>query len=369
MLAELKKVFKSMDKMLLTTVLLLALIGFVMIYSATISYGNPLKFTIVQFAAFAIGFAIMLFLVKIDYENFGNKTKIIYAINVVVLVLVLFLGTGDEVGTRGWIRIGGIGIQPSELVKIGFVLTFAKHLEQNEDGVNKFLPFLGMLAHAGVIILIVLLQPDYGTAMVYAFMFICMVFAAGIKYRTILIALGAFAAFAPVAWFFILKDYQKDRFITFFNPEHDPIGRGYQVIQSKISIGSGEFAGNGLFSGPQTQLGILPAKHTDFILGVIGEEFGFIGCIVVLVLLFALIIKCFKTGIEARSGYGKYLCIGIGAMLLFQTFENIGMCIGVMPVTGIPLPFLSYGGSSMLTSMIAVGLVMSVSARKKMIKF
>ncbi len=354
---------------MLITVFALSLIGFIMIYSATISYGNPLKFTIVQFAAFAIGFCIMIFMVGMDYENFGNKTKIIYGLNLFLLILVFFLGTGDEVGTRGWIRFAGIGVQPSELVKIGFILTFAKHLEQSEDKVNRLLPFLGMLIHAGIIIFIVLMQPDYGTAMVYAFMFICMIFAAGIKYKTILVSLGGLAAFAPIAWFFILKDYQKDRFITFLNPEHDPIGRGYQVIQSKISIGSGEFAGSGLFSGPQNQLGFLPAKHTDFIIGVIGEEFGFIGCALVLILLFTLIIKCFKTGMEARSGYGKYICIGVGAMLLFQTFENIGMCIGVMPVTGIPLPFLSYGGSSMLTNMIAVGLVMSVSARKKLIKF
>ncbi len=369
MLQEIKRVFKSIDKLFLFLVLVLSVVGLTAIFSATSAMTGGTKYVIVQGCAFVLGFVIMYFMAAFDYENFGNKIKLIYAANIILLATVLFFGTGESVGTKGWIRLGGIGIQPSELVKIGFTLTFAKHLERNEESVNKFLPFLGMLIHTGIIIGMVLLQPDYGTAMVYMFMFICMVFVAGIHYRVILGAIGAFAAFAPVAWFFILKDYQKTRFLTFFNPEQDPANAGYQVMQSKIAIGSGELAGRGLLQGPQTQLGILPARHTDFIYGVIGEELGFIGAMIIIILLFALVIKCFITASNARTGYGKYICIGIGAMFLFQTFENIGMCMGVMPVTGIPLPFLSYGGSSMLTNMIAAGLVMSVGARKKMINF
>ncbi len=366
---EIRRVFKSIDKLLLFLVLGLSIIGLAAIFSATYSISGGTKFIIVQGGAFVIGLVVMYFMAAFDYENFGNQTKLIYAVCILLLTVVLFFGTGDDVGTRGWIRFAGIGIQPSELVKIGFVLTFAKHLERNEDDINKFLPFVGMLIHAGVMIGMVLLQPDYGTAMVYMFMFICMVYIAGLNYKIIFGAIGAFAAFAPIAWFFILKDYQKNRFLTFFNPEQDPANAGYQVMQSKIAIGSGEVAGRQLLQGPQTQLGILPAKHTDFIYGVIGEELGFIGAMLIIILLFTLVIKCFVTANNARTAYGKYICIGIGAMFLFQTFENIGMCMGVMPVTGIPLPFLSYGGSSMVTNLIAAGLVMSVAARKKTINF
>lgn len=366
---EIKKVFGSVDKVLLCTVIALSVIGFIAISSATRAMNGGAKYVLVQAAAFVIGSVVMLIMAALDYESFGNKTKVLYTINILLLAIVFFLGTGEDVGTKGWIRFGGIGIQPSELVKIGFVLTFAKHLERDESDINSFVPFVGMLLHAGILIGMVLLQPDYGTAMVYMFMFICMIFVAGIHYRIIFGAAGIFAAFAPIAWFFILRPYQKNRFLTFLYPERDPANAGYQVMQSKIAIGSGEFSGRGLFQGSQTQLGILPAKHTDFIYGVIGEEMGFIGAFLVVALLFLLIIKCFSVAGNARTAYGKYICIGIGAMFLFQTFENIGMCMGVMPVTGIPLPFLSYGGSSLVTNLIAVGVVMSVSARKKIINF
>lgn len=368
MLLEFKKLFKTADKWLLFVSVFLSLFGILMVWSATKSMGTY-KYAAVQGAAFVIGLVLMFILLCIDYESFGNQTGILYAINVLLLTVVLFLGSGEDIGTKGWIRFGGIGIQPSELVKIGFTLTFAKHLERNENHINSAIPLAGLVLHAGILIGMVLLQPDYGTAMVYIFMFICMVFAAGIYYRTIAISFAAFAAFLPVAWFFILRPYQKNRIITFFHPESDPAGAGYHVLQSKIAIGSGDMVGRGLFSGPQTQLEILPAKHTDFIYAVIGEELGFIACIAVILLLFSLVIKCFMVAMKARTKYGKYICIGIGAMILFQTFENIGMCIGVMPVTGIPLPFLSYGGSSMITNMIAVGIVMSVSARKKTLNF
>lgn len=368
MLSGIKKMLSASDKWLFILPILLSLFGILIITSATKSYDGGAKFVIVQSAAFIIGLILMLIFLSFDYERFKEKPVMWYALSVALLLFVLAFGT-EEAGTKGWIRFAGIGIQPSEFVKIGFALTFAKHLESTGDSVNRTGPFLGLFVHAGLLIGLVLLQPDYGTAMVYIFMFICMIFAAGLKYRTLFAFAGAFAAFVPVAWFFILKPFQQSRILSFLSPESDPAGAGYQVMQSKIAIGSGEFSGNGLFSGTQTQLGLLPAKHTDFVFGVIGEELGFIGCFAVIAILFVIIIKCYITGMKARTEYGKYLCIGIGSMFLFQIFENIGMCIGVMPVTGIPLPFLSYGGSSMVTSMAALGLVLSVSAREKMIIF
>ena len=368
MLQNMKKLLSSADKTLLFLPILLSVFGIVMIASATKSYDGGMKFIIVQSGAFVIGFFMMLTMISFDFERFKEKPVLWFFLCICLLLFVLIFGT-EEAGTKGWIRFAGIGIQPSEFVKIGFALTFAKHLEASGDLINRPLPLLGLLVHAGVLIGLVLMQPDYGTAMVYIFMFLCMIFAAGLKYRILFSFAGIFAVFAPIAWFFILKPYQQDRIISFLSPENDPAGAGYQVMQSKIAIGSGELSGSGLFSGTQTQLGLLPAKHTDFIFGVIGEELGFIGAFAVITILLIIIIKCFVTGMNARSDYGKFLCIGIGAMLLFQVFENIGMCIGVMPVTGIPLPFLSYGGSSMVTSMTALGLVLSVSARQKMINF
>ena len=362
------KIFKSSDKYLLCISSLLSVFGMIVISSATYSMGN-VKFVIVQLAAYLIGFVCMAALTVIDFESFGNKTGFIYAFNILLLTVVLFLGTGDEVGTRGWRRFGPVGIQPAEIVKIGYILTLAKHVSRNERHINSLFPFMGLAFHAAVIIGMVLLQPDYGTAMVYMFIFICMIFASGLYYRAILAAIAAFAAFMPVAWFFILQPFQKNRILTFINPELDPSGAGYHVIQSKIAIGSGGLFGRGLYNGPQTQLEILPEKHTDFIFAVIGEELGFIACIAVIALLFALVIRCFVIASKCRSKYGKYICIGVGAMILFQTFENVGMCIGVMPVTGIPLPFISYGGSSMITNMIGMGLVMSVAARQQTINF
>ena len=362
------RIFKSADKYLLCISSLLAIFGMIVISSATHSMGNT-KFIAVQFAAYLIGLVCMAVLTVIDFESFANKTGYIYALGILLLTVVLFLGTGEEVGTKGWIRFGGIGIQPAELVKVGFILTLANHVSRNEKHVNSVFPFLGMVMHAAVIIGMVLLQPDYGTAMVYIFIFICMVFAAGLYYRVVFGAAAAFAAFLPVAWFFILRPFQKNRILTFINPELDPAGAGYHVIQSKIAIGSGGLFGRGLYNGPQTQLDILPEKHTDFIFAVIGEELGFIACIAVVLLLFTLVVRCFVIASKSRSRYGKYICIGVGAMILFQTFENIGMCIGVMPVTGIPLPFISYGGSSMITNMMAMGLVMSVAARQQTINF
>ncbi|MFA7636444.1 MAG: rod shape-determining protein RodA [Monoglobales bacterium] len=368
MFRNLKKLLSSADTSIIVLASLLSVFGIIMIASATKSYDSGLKHVIVQSGAFIIGLFLMLVILSLDYERFKEKPVLWYFLCVCMLLFVLAFGQ-EESGTKGWIRFAGTGIQPSELVKIGFAVTFARHLESAGDSINRPLPFIGLLLHAGVLIGLVLLQPDYGTAMVYIFMFICMIFAAGIKYRILFSFAGIFALFAPLAWFFILMDFQKNRILSFLNPESDPAGAGYQVMQSKIAIGSGEFFGNGIFSGTQTQLGILPAKHTDFIFGVIGEELGFIGCFAVIAILIAIVIKCFYVGMNARTDYGKYLCIGIGAMLLFQIFENIGMCLGVMPVTGIPLPFLSYGGSSMLTGMTALGFVLSVSARQNVINF
>ena len=228
-----------------------------------------------------------------------------------------------------------------------------------KEKINDPKTLLLLLAHASAIIFLILLQPDYGTAMVFITITIIMLFVAKISWKYILGAGGVFALLAPILWFFVLKDFQKDRFFAFLNPEADPLGAGYHVTQSKIAIGSGQIFGKGLFSGIQTQLGHLPEKQTDFVFAVIGEELGFLGCIVVFALLISIILKCFQTAKKCDDLFSELICCGVGAMFLFHTLENVGMCIGIMPVTGIPLPFISYGGSSMLTSLAAIMLVLN----------
>ena len=308
---------------------------------------------------------MMLVLTLFDYEQYEVLVKYIYGAAVFLLILVLVVGTAGTWGAKSWIRIGPVGIQPTEIAKLAFIITFSYHLTAVKDTLNQPKTLLWLLAHVGVMIALILLQPDLGSVLVFVFMFAVMVFVAGISYRYIFAALGAGAALVPVVYHFFLSDYQKHRILVFFNPDLDRLGSGYNVIQSKIAVGSGQLFGKGYLHGTQNQLGFLPTKSTDFIFSVIAEELGFLGAAAVLVLLFCVIIRCFRAGQNANTVFGRNICVGTAAMLLFHTFENAGMCIGLMPVTGIPLPFISYGGTSLITNMAAVGLVLSVTVRSR----
>jgi len=360
--------FSRFDPYLMICVLSALIIGFLVIASSTRSLGQT-RFLIAQGGAVVLGIVAIIFILKIDYDYIGQLAPYIFVLNILLLIVVLFIGQGDEVGTKGWIRFGSFGVQPSELVKVGFIITFAKHIESVHDDLNNPKNILLLLAHGGVIIGLVLLQPDLGTAMVFATIIIGMLFVADIGLRYVFSALGAVGIFAPIAWFFLLKPYQRDRFLAFLQPEKDPLNTGYHVMQSKIAIGSGKVVGRGLFNGVQTQLGFLPEKQTDFIYAVVGEELGFWGSALVLFLLITIIIRCFYIGRNSRDVLGELICVGVGSMFLFHVVENIGMCIGLMPVTGIPLPFVSYGGSNLLTSLLAIGIVMNVRLRRKRINF
>ncbi len=365
-----KIIYSNIDYVLLVLTLICAIFGIIVISSATKTLPGNVKFVIIQSAALVIGIFAMWLVSFFEYEYYGDLSKYIYIACVFMLVIVLFLGTGrEDTGSRSWIRFGPVGIQPSEIVKIGFIITFAKHLSSIGDDINNPLNVLKLLIHAGVLIGLIMLQPDFGTTVVFVCIFIGMIFAAGISYKYILSAIGALLIASPIAWFFLLKEYQKNRILVFLNPENDPLNAGYHVIQSKISIGSGQIIGKGLFHGTQTQLGYLPARHTDFIFAVIGEELGLIGCVIVIALLVTLTIRCLSISKIARNDFSSYICVGVASMFIAHIFENIGMCIGLMPVTGIPLPFFSYGGSSLITNMVAIGLVLNVYMRRKPINF
>ena len=342
----------------------LAVFGIIMIYSATRTTHSNVN-VIVQSAAFVMGCAAMLVVCFFDYEQLKNLIKPIFLFAIVMLILVLIFGVSGDWGARSWIRFGAIGIQPSEFAKICFIITLSYHVSKVQDDINKPLVLLGLLLHIGVMVGLILLQPDMGSAFVFVFIFICMLFVAKLSYKYIIPAMVLGVASLPLVYRYVLSEYQQKRIQVFFNPDLEPLGRGYNVIQSKIAVGSGQLWGKGYLQGTQNQMGYLPAKSTDFIFSVISEELGFIGAAILIGALFILIYKCFKTAKKADNSFGRYICVGVGAMLLFHVFENVGMCIGLMPVTGIPLPFISYGGTSLVVNMTAVGLVLSVAYHNK----
>ncbi|MBQ6998392.1 MAG: rod shape-determining protein RodA [Clostridia bacterium] len=362
--------YSNLDWIVISLTLFCTVFGIVIISSAVNTMSGGTKYIIIQSVAAIVGICAMAIFAAIDYEDLGDLSKFIYGLCIVSLVMVLIIGIGREsTGSKSWIRFGPIGIQPSEFVKIGFIITFSAHVASMKDDINRPANVLKLLIHAGILIFLILLQPDYGTALVFICIMAGILFAANISWKYIAGAGGLMAAILPIIWFFFLNETRKNRILVFLSPESDPSGAGYHVLQSKLTIGSGQIFGKGLFHGTQTQLGYLPVKHTDFIFGVIGEELGIIGCIFVTTLLFALIFRILTNSRTAKNDFGSYICIGVAFMLIAHVFENIGMCIGLMPVTGIPLPFFSYGGSSLLTNLMSIGLVLSVYMRRKVINF
>lgn len=355
---------KDFDWITFILTMVLSIIGVIVIYSATRTTGSNTN-VIIQCVAMAIGLGLMMFLCFFDYEQFANAVRYIYLFAVVILILVLMFGTSGDWGAKSWIRFGAVGIQPAELAKICFILTFSCHLTKVEKKINDIRAILGLVVHLGVLLILIMLEPDLGSSLVFMFMFACMVFVARISYKYIIAVLGLGIISLPLIYKFLLSDYQRQRINVFFDPTIDPLGDGYNVIQSKIAVGSGQLWGKGYLQGTQNQMGYLPTKSTDFIFSVFSEEFGFVGAIIIVCLLFWLIFRCFRAAQRSDNNYGRYIATGVGAMLLFHVFENVGMCIGLMPVTGIPLPFISYGGTSLITNMAAIGLVLSVTYHNK----
>ncbi len=355
------------DKLILWCSVASALYGLLLVSSAVKSTGS-ISNIIVQSVAIIIGIIVMLVLSNFDYNAFLYLKTPIMAISLSMLVIVLLIGIGgEETGTTGWIRFGPVSIQPSEFAKIGFILTFAEHLARKQRTIHKFSTLAGLLIHAGLFIGLVLLQPDYGTAMVFIFITIVMMFYGGVRIRYFVMGGAVFLASLPIFWNFILDEFQKNRILVFLNPESSPMGAGYNVIQSKIAVGAGMVFGKGIFKGTQVQLGFIPGRHTDFIFAVAGEELGFFGCLLIIALLGTIIYRLVVGAEKVRIDGGSFVLMGIASMLIFQAFENIGMCIGIMPCTGIPLPFFSYGGSSILTNFIAMGIALSIIRRRNYI--
>lgn len=354
------------DIKLLLAVTAASIFGIFIINSAARELPGSMRYVTVQSAAFVIGLAAAVFLTCIDYSFLYSMRHIAMGTGAALLVLVLILGFGrEDTGTQGWINIGFVNIQPAEIAKVCFLVSLASHISKIHEDINSLLNIGLLLLHLAVPVGLILLQPDTGTAMVFIFMFIVMMFFAGISYKYIISAtvLGVVGFFG--IWTFYFNDIQKARFFSFLDPESDPLGTGYHIIQSKIAVGSGGLFGTGYMNGTQTQMGYLPERQTDFIFSVTCEELGFIGAVTVIALLFFIVLRIFMNARRARDTFGEMLCVGAGAMFLFHIIENIGMCINLLPITGIPLPFFSYGGSNMITSMLAIGIVCSVAMHRR----
>ncbi len=355
--------YKRFDYLLFSLVMILAAIGLVVFSSAVKDRPSLLK---PQILALIMGIALCLILSAIDYKDLKVLSLFIFFGAMGLMVLVLFFGKGEDLGNKNWINIAGMSVQPSEYAKIAYIILASVFLERIKDSQDKNKSdIIKFLAYTCVAIGFVLLQKDLGTAMVFAFIFVLFIYMAGIPYRYIFILAGAAGLSLPFIWVYVLNDKRKDRILTFISPERDPQGGGYNVIKSKLAIGSGQLFGQGYGSGLQTQSGSVPVNESDFIFSVVGEELGFIGGCIIILLGLVILLRIIYVSKNSSDTYGSFLCIGVAGMMGFNFIENIGMSIGLLPVTGLPLPFVSQGGTAMLANFTAVGIVLSVSLRRK----
>lgn len=353
-------VFKRVDKILLFSTLLLVVLGLIAIFSVSYS-GGVINFLNFQKQLFFAGVGLVLFYAaaSTDYRLIKNYIGMGYGLIVVVLVGVLVLGQLSR-GTASWFNVGMFGIQPSEFAKVVLIVVLARYLAGVGASYDIYRKIAVSGLYAALPIALVLLQPDMGSALVMMFIWFGMLLMFGLGKKQVLLMLVLGIVAFVGAWQLMFKDYQKQRILNFVNPQADPLGSGYNVLQSMIAIGSGGPWGKGLGHGSQSQLEFLPEKHTDFIFAVIGEEMGLVGATLVLMLFLFIFWRLYKIALEAEDNFGRLIVLGVLFMIFFHMVVNVGMNMGVMPVTGIPLPFVSYGGSSLLAFMFAIGLTESV---------
>ena len=361
-----RRLVSNFDWVLLLTVLLIAGIGIANLYSATYSWrsgGTPLYLK--QLLWLSGGVLLAQLICLFDYRHLEHFATHIYGLSLGLLVYVLIVGRTTMGATR-WINLGFFNLQPGEVIKIAMILLLARIFSKttNPSGYGLFelwKPALLLLLP----VLLILKEPDLGTAMMVIFISGTMLLFAGLK-QTTLVGLTLLGGLVAVAGWFGLHDYQRARIRTFLNPDADPLGSGYHIIQSKIAVGSGGFLGKGYIQGTQSQLSFLPERHTDFAFSVFAEEWGFAGSSVLLFLYLFLIVWALYVARRAADKFGLFLAVGVAAMLFWHIVVNLGMVIGLLPVVGVPLPLFSYGGTSMVTMMTGVGLLMNVSMRRFM---
>ncbi|MFN4088163.1 MAG: rod shape-determining protein RodA [Alphaproteobacteria bacterium] len=349
--------------LLVVLVSALAAVGWLVLYSAADASLDPWAGR--QMYRFAFGLALMLAMAFVDVRFYLRWAYLVYLVALVLLVAVELVGLTGMGATR-WLDLGIVSVQPSEMMKLGLILALARYFHDlDEADVNRLWALAPPALMIGLPTLLVLKQPDLGTALLMIAVGTVLLFVAGLALWKFFAAAAVLAACAPVAWS-MLHDYQRRRVTTFLDPESDPLGAGYHILQSKIALGSGGLFGRGFLQGSQSQLNFLPEKQTDFVFTMLAEEAGLMGCLFVL-LLFALVIAlCYAIALRSENQFGRLVCVGVAALLFVHVFINVAMVMGLMPVVGIPLPLVSYGGSAMLTVLLGLGLVLSISVHRDM---
>jgi rod shape determining protein RodA len=360
-----RRLISHFDWTLFLLMLTFVFIGVMTIYSANYNIiekhagGLPSR----QLIWLGLGLIAMSTAIAFDYHYIDRIAYPFYGAILLLLLLVLVVGHSGG-GSQRWINLGFFRLQPSEPAKLAIVLMMAKYLQDNEPSNGYRLRDIWVpFALVGPLVLLTLVQPDLGTAIILGIVFLSMLLIGGLRLRSFLCLLGTGLAFLPIGWHF-LKPYQRARILTFLDPDRDPLGAGYHVIQSKIAIGSGRLFGKGYLHGTQNRLDFLPAQHTDFIFAVFSEEWGFVGCLVLLLLYVIMIAYCLRLMQRAKDRFGGLLIFGMVAIFFWHVVINVAMVSGVMPVVGVPLPMVSYGGSALASMMFAIGVMINVSMRR-----
>ena len=356
---------KKLDWTLATTVLLLVVVGLLSIYS--IGQDTNSQIFERQLVYVVLGLFLMFIFALLDYRVFRDNNFILlglYFFSLLLLAGVLLMGKEIR-GVSSWFRLGQWGFEPVELIKIVLILILAKYFSLRHIEVYRLRHLIISGLYVIFPLILILLQPELGYVLVIILIWLAIVVVAGIKFKhLLLLALIGIIIFS-LGWFFLLKDYQKERITSFLNPYSDPLGRGYNIIQSTIAVGSGKLFGQGLGRGTQSQLNFLPEQHTDFIFATIAEEWGFLGSAFLLILFGILFYKLIRISLNSSNNFARLFPIGLATMFLAQVIINVGMNIGLLPIIGIPLPFVSYGGSSMVMNFIALGIIQSIAIRNK----
>ncbi len=355
---------RGIDWLLIVFLFAIMAIGAINLYSASLIAHSP--FYIKQIVWYVAGCILMLITLNIDYRLFTSHATWLYWGTNALLLLVLFIGRSAG-GSQRWLNLGLFNLQPSEFAKVVMVIAFAKHIYDNDKEIYGLKDLIKPAFLAAIPCALIIKQPDLGTAIMILIVLATMLFAARIKWTTLVGIFVSVSAMLPLIWNH-LKPYQKRRIITFLDPEKDPFGSGYHVIQSKVAIGSGGIWGKGFMKGTQAHLNFLPEVHTDFAFSLWGEEWGFIGAITLLALYILVVYRGIVIAIDTNDRQGKFLAIGITAMFFWQAIVNMNMVMGLMPVVGVPLPLFSYGGSSVIVTLIGLGLLLSVGRKRSYFK-
>ena len=371
---NIKKQFSNLDFLLITAICILSIFGIICIGSAThINLGEDPSNFYKQIVWFIIGIALMLIASIVDYESISRFYVLFYILNILLLLAVLVLGTNVKGATR-WIAIGPVNVQPSEFAKLIMIFFLAKFLTKKQEQINHIPTLLLICTSVAIPVILIQKQPSLSASLVLLAILCITLFVAGIDFKIIRLVLYILIpAIAFVLWDVsrevplimdkILKPHQFTRILTFVDPTRD-MSSYYQTEKAINAIGAGQLHGKGLYQGTLNQLSYLPEPHNDFIFSVIGEEFGFIGCVIVLLLLLFIIFRCILIAVSIRDLFSQLIIVGVAGMIAFQTFVNVGVATGIMPNTGMSLPFVSYGGSSMWTNMTAIGLVLNIGMKR-----